>query len=45
MIDLLYNNGDLVVNEYGDLAMCSNEDTDIIQTANNNIMTRYGSNK
>lgn len=44
MLDLLYNNGDLKADEYGDLVLCSDESTDIIQTANNNILLRYGHN-
>lgn len=44
MLDLLYNNGDLKADEYGDLVLCSDESADIIQTANNNILLRYGHN-
>lgn len=44
MLDLLYNNGDLKADEYGDLVLCSDESADIIQTANNNILLRYGRN-
>lgn len=44
MLDLLYSNGDLKADEYGDLVLCSNESADIIQTANNNILLRYGHN-
>lgn len=45
MIDLLFNNGDLVVDKYGDLVMCNSEHDDIIQTANNNILLRFGSHR
>lgn len=45
MLDLLYNNGDLTTDKYGDLVICRNEDEDIIQTANNNILTRFGHHK
>lgn len=45
MLDLLYTNGDLTANKDGDLQLCINECYDIIQTANNNIMMRYGHNK
>ena len=41
---MLYNNGDLKADEYGDLVLCSDESADIIQTANNNILLRYGHN-
>ena len=44
MLDLLYNNGDLKADEYGDLVLCSDESADIINTANNNILLRYGHN-
>ena len=44
MLDLLYSNGDLKADEYGDLVLCSDESADIIQTANNNILLRYGHN-
>ena len=44
MLDLLYNNGDLKADEYCDLVLCSDESADIIQTANNNILLRYGHN-
>lgn len=45
MIDLLMNgNGDLTVTKSGDIALVDNHDDDIIQTANNNIMTRLGEN-
>lgn len=44
MLDLLYNNGDLKADEYGDLVLCSDESADIIQAANNNILLRYGHN-
>lgn len=44
MLDLLYNDGDLKADEYGDLVLCSDESADIIQTANNNILLRYGHN-
>lgn len=44
MLNLLYNNGDLKADEYGDLVLCSDESADIIQTANNNILLRYGHN-
>lgn len=45
MLDLLYTNGDLTVDENGDLQLCVDEYHDIIQTANNNIMMRFGHNK
>lgn len=45
MLDLLYNNGDLKTDEYGDLVLCGDESADIIQTANNNILLRFGHNK
>lgn len=45
MLDLLYNNGDLKADEYGDLVLCGDESADIIQTANNNILLRFGHNK
>ena len=45
MQDLIYNNGDVTIDDYGDLKICSTEDEDIIQTANNNIYLRYGHNK
>lgn len=45
MLDLLYNSGDLKADEYGDLVLCGDESADIIQTANNNILLRFGHNK
>ena len=45
MLDLLYTDGDLTANKNGDLQLCIDEYHDIIQTANNNIMMRYGHNK
>lgn len=45
MLDLLYNNGDLKADEYGDLVLCADESVDVIQMANNNILLRLGHNK
>lgn len=50
MADLKCQNGDLVASDYGDLVLCDQsgdtyEDEDVIQTANNNIMLRFGRNK
>lgn len=45
MLDLLYSGGDLKADEYGDLVLCGDESADIIQTANNNILLRFGHNK
>lgn len=45
MIDLLFNDGDLVIDKYGDLITCNDEHGDIIQTANNNILLRFGNHR
>lgn len=45
MVDVLLRDGDLVADRYGDISLCANESDDVIQTANNNIMLRFGSNK
>lgn len=45
MLDILLRNGDLVASKYGDIVSCMDEDEDVIQTANNNILLRYGNNK
>lgn len=45
MIDIGYNAGDIAVNQYGDIALCSSEDEDVIQMANNHIRLRLGGNK
>ena len=50
MADLKCQNGDLVASEYGDLVLCdmsgdTYEDEDVIQTANNSILLRFGRNK
>lgn len=45
MIDILLRNGDLVAGRYGDISLCEDESEDIVQTANNNILLRYGNNK
>lgn len=45
MIDVGYNNGDIAVNQYGDIAICPSEDADVIQMANNHIRLRLGGNK
>lgn len=45
MIDMLLHNGDLVADKYGDIVLCSSEDNDVIQSANNNILLRFGNNK
>lgn len=50
MADLKCQNGDLVAGEYGDLILCDQgsgtvEDEDVIQTANNSILLRFGRNK
>lgn len=45
MVDLLYYDGDLTADVNGDLQLCTDEYHDIIQTANNNILMKYGDNK
>lgn len=45
MSDLLFQNGDIIVDKYGDISLCPSEDIDILQMANNNIMLRFGNNK
>ena len=45
MVDVLFQNGDLVADKYGDIMSCDNEDSDVIQSANNNILLRFGGNK
>lgn len=45
MIDVGYSNGDIAVNQYGDIALCPSEDADVIQMANNHIRLRLGANK
>lgn len=45
MSDLLLNGGDLVADKYGDLIICNSEEADIVQTANNSILLRFGHNK
>lgn len=50
MADLKCKDGDLVASEYGDLVLCdmsgdTYEDEDVIQTANNSILLRFGRNK
>lgn len=45
MVDILLRDGDLVADRYGDISLCANESDDIIQTANNNIILRFGGNK
>lgn len=45
MIDMLLRDGDLVADKYGDISLCIDESEDIIQTANHNILLRYGTNK
>lgn len=45
MIDVLLVNGDLVANKYGDIMACADESDDVVQTANNNILMRFGGNK
>jgi hypothetical protein len=44
MRDIIMMNGDLVVTEFGDIAVILSDDDDIIQMANNNIATRLGEN-
>ena len=44
MKDIAMINGDLVVNDFGDIAIVSSDNDDIIQFANNNILTRLGEN-
>lgn len=41
MQDIKFANGDIVVSN-GDICLCSNENEDIIQMANNSISTIYG---
>ena len=45
MIDMLLYNGDLVADKYGDISLCTDESNDVMQTANNNILLRFGGNK
>ena len=45
MVDMLLYNGDLVTDKYGDILLCTDESNDVIQTANNNILLRFGGNK
>jgi hypothetical protein len=45
MSDLLLYNGDLVADKYGDITLCIDEDSDVIQMANMNILLRFNSNK
>lgn len=45
MIDIGYNGGDIAVSKNGDIALCNDEDTDVVQTINNLIRLRFGSNK
>lgn len=45
MIDLLLQDGDLVADKYGDIMLCTDENSDIIQTANKNMLLRFGGNK
>lgn len=45
MIDIMMNgNGDIVTTESGDIALVVDNSDDIIQSANNNILTRLGEN-
>lgn len=44
-MDLLLHNGDLMSDKYGDIAICKDEYEDVIQTANNNILLRFGSHR
>lgn len=45
MPDILLQNGDLVIGKNSDISMCYDIADDIIQTANNNIMMRFGDNR
>lgn len=45
MSDLLLQGGDLVADKYGDIALCVDEDSDILQMANLNILMRFKGNK
>jgi hypothetical protein len=45
MLDILLRDGDLVAGKYGDISLCEDENEDVVQTANNNILLRYGNNK
>lgn len=45
MLDILLRDGDLVASKYGDISPCEDESEDVVQTANNNILLRYGDNK
>lgn len=45
MIDILLRDGDLVADKYGDISLCDDESHDVVQTANNNILLRFGGNK
>jgi hypothetical protein len=44
MQDIAMIDGDLVVTDLGDLAITASDNDDVIQMANNNIMTRLGEN-
>lgn len=45
MPDILLQNGDLVIGKNSDISMCYDEIDDVIQTANNNMMLRFGDNR
>lgn len=45
MIDLLMQDGDLVIDKYGDIMLCTDEDSDMIQTVSKNILLRLNGNK
>ena len=45
MIDMLLYDGDLIADKNGDILLCASESDDVIQTANNNILLRFGDNK
>lgn len=45
MLDILLRDGDLVADKYGDILSCEDENEDVVQTANNNILLRFGGNK
>jgi hypothetical protein len=45
MSDLLLQDGDLVVDKYDDIMLCTDENSDIIQTVNMSILLRLGGNK
>lgn len=45
MSDLLFQDGDLVADKYGDIVLCADENSDIIQMVNNNILLRFKGNK